>query len=381
MSRYTLHNAIDEIGQQRWNHFCGLGNPFLRYEYFRALENSGCTSARTGWQPAHLTLQHKGDISGVIPLYLKNHSRGEYVFDWSWAQACESAGIAYYPKLVCAVPFTPATGSRWGLQDNADPAQIITALDQASHQQQVLSWHLLFCDPEQVSLLLDAPAAAGLLERHDCRFQWCNNGYADFDDFLARLTSAKRKSIRRERRKMQEQGIRLQRLTGDAISLEALDHFQRHYDRTYHIRGQHPYLNRRFFEQLHRTQSDQMLLVLAWQHGQCCGAALFMYDAHSLYGRWWGGDNGLDSLHFEACYYQGIEFAIERNLLRFDPGTQGEHKLIRGFEPILSRSLHRINSPQLAKALQPWVAQERQQVSLYMQQALRALPFRQINTG
>lgn len=344
---------------------------FLDPGYLGALEASGAVSRSTGWQPHHLEWRDDQGNLGWLPAYQKFHSRGEYVFDWSWAQAAESLGLAYYPKLLCAIPFTPCPGPRW--QGRLSLEAVCAALEEEARRLHLSSWHLLFVDNEAESPAL---REGDWLERHGCHFLWHNPGYRDFQDFLDQLRSSKRKNLRKERRRLADQGIWCRRRQGEEISPAAMDAFFRYYCLTYAVRGQRPYLNRDFFHRLHRDLGHQLLLVEAWQEEHQCAAALLLHDTERLYGRWWGTETTIDGLHFETCYYQGMEFAIERGLAVFDPGTQGEHKLIRGFEPCLTRSFHQVFHPGLAEALQDWTARERAWVSAYRREAEGALPYR-----
>ncbi|RDE24908.1 N-acetyltransferase [Motiliproteus coralliicola] len=356
--------------------------------FLEAFESSGCLNPQSGWLTQHLTARSlNGAQEAFLPLYLKQHSYGEYVFDWLWADASERAGLRYYPKLISAIPYTPCPGPRLGLSE-PDAASLVPALLEQllDHidQQQASSWHLLFADRQSRELIQQHwPAPQTLLERFDCQYHWFNRDYTSFDDFLAQLRSQKRKSLKRERRKIEQQGLNLHRLSGAQISDKLIDAFYDFYALTYHQRGRQPYLNRRFFEHLRQRLADKMLLVAAVDDSRTnsplVGCALFLFDQNTLYGRWWGGLPGYDCLHFEACYYQGIEFAIERGLQRFDPGTQGEHKLIRGFEPIRTCSLHWLRHPGLHQGVERWLAQERRQVEAYIEQARGLLPYRQSN--
>ncbi len=385
MNAVELIDRIQTVSPNRWNRLFG-DSPLTSQAFLAAFESSQSVHPDNGWHPQHLLLQSaNGTSEAALPLYCKHHSYGEYVFDWSWANASQQAGMSYYPKLLTALPFTPSVGTRLGLTDSSDTVpqqqlrqQLMQQLLEQAQRQQASSWHLLFADDDCRQRIQRAwPSdASALLERHDCQFHWFNRNYRDFDHFLDRFSSRKRKSIRRERRRVAEQGIELQRLSGDRLELESLRQFYHFYQHTYHQRGQQPYLNWHFFEQIHSQLRQQMLLVLAERDQQPVGAALFLFDQQSLYGRWWGGLPELDCLHFEACYYQGIEFAIEQKLHRFDPGTQGEHKLLRGFEPIRTTSLHWIAQPALRQAIDRALQHERQQIARYMEQAHQHLPFK-----
>lgn len=383
----TTEDSILAIPQTTWDHFSGGRHPFLRHSFLAALERTGCTTADTGWQPCHLKLSLNGELVGVAPAYLKGHSMGEYVFDWAWADAYRHHGLRYYPKLLVAVPFTPCQGPRLllepGARDRLRPGQINQALDQLMTGLGLSSWHLLFPEGADQRLLNapneapDADHGAGQLHRLGCQFHWHNQGYSGFDDFLARLTSRKRKSIRRERRQVLEQGISFEHFNGDRMPAEALETFYRYYQATYFKRGQRPYLNLDFFRELQRQQPESLHLVMARRHGQWIAAALFLIGDDTLYGRYWGCLEEYQHLHFETCYYQGIELAIGRGLKLFDAGAQGEHKLIRGFEPTLTHSWHGIAHPGFRDAIARFVEDEAGQVRQYRQDAGTALPFRQ----
>lgn len=383
----TTEDSILAIPQTTWDHFSGGRHPFLRHSFLAALERTGCTTADTGWQPCHLKLSLNGELVGVAPAYLKGHSMGEYVFDWAWADAYRHHGLRYYPKLLVAVPFTPCQGPRLllepGARDRLRPGQINQALDQLMTGLGLSSWHLLFPEGADQRLLSapneapDADHGAGQLHRLGCQFHWHNRGYSGFDDFLARLTSRKRKSIRRERRQVLEQGISFEHFNGDRMPADALETFYGYYQATYFKRGQRPYLNLDFFRELQRQQPESLHLVMARRHGQWIAAALFLIGDDTLYGRYWGCLEEYQHLHFETCYYQGIELAIERGLKLFDAGAQGEHKLIRGFEPTLTHSWHGIAHPGFRDAIARFVEDEAGQVRQYRQDAGTALPFRQ----
>ncbi|MEH6470789.1 MAG: GNAT family N-acetyltransferase [Halopseudomonas sp.] len=381
MTRLRIIERLQQIDASHWERLFGQ-QPILSHAFLAAMEESRSLTQASGWQPQHLLLESSDQQPlAALPLYLKQHSYGEYVFDWGWANASHQAGIPYYPKLLTALPYTPTTGQRLGLATDDNPEAVRQLLEQLSvqaEQQQASSWHLLFAErPCRERIQAAWFESNPLLERHDCQFHWLNHGYQDFDHFLQRFSSRKRKNIRRERRRVKEQGIKLRRLSGNTLESDQLREFFGFYQHTYHQRGQKPYLNWQFFEQIHKQLRSNMMLVMAERQQQPVGAALFLFDQQCLYGRWWGGLPDIDSLHFEACYYQGIEFAIDNKLQRFDPGTQGEHKLVRGFEPTLTTSLHWIRHPGLHQAVARWLEQERIQVKDYAQRACLHLPFKQ----
>ncbi|GAA5189279.1 GNAT family N-acetyltransferase [Ferrimonas gelatinilytica] len=307
--------------------------PFARYEFLLALEQSGSVSAQQGWQPQHLLLEQQGAPIAVAPCYLKSHSYGEYVFDWAWADAYAEHGLDYYPKLLIAIPFTPVTGPRLGIAEGQDPTQMIPLLTQALQQRcdQLggSGYQLLFAQPELHQQL----EQLGWLHRDEIQYHWFNRGYGDFDAFLATLAARKRKNILKERQSLESVTIR--RLPGEAITPRLWAAFFAGYQRTYLKRSGHEgYLNATFFHQIGQSMPEQLMLVVAERGDEILASALFFYDQSCLYGRYWSELTHLPNLHFELCYYQGIQFCIERGLARFDPGAQGEHKISRGFEPV-----------------------------------------------
>lgn len=352
---------------------CDHTVPFLEPDFLDLLECSGCVTTASGWQPHHLLLEHNTDAT-LLPLYLKQHSMGEYVFDWAWADAYQRNGLPYYPKLLTAVPFTPSTGPRLlGRGDDDAVDRVVEAVLTEARRLDVSSWHVLFPQEELAAQL----EARGLMRRRDVQYHWFNAGYRDFADFLDRMTSRRRKSIARERRKVSEQGLELQRLRGTDITPEHWSLFYRFYSDTYFKRnGSLGYLNETFFQGLSDVLGDRVMLICAERDSHTVAAALFFHDSTTLYGRYWGCLAEYDFLHFEACYYQGIEFAIETGLQRFDAGAQGEHKLLRGFEPIETCSLHWIAHPAFAEAIAGFLQQESKVIDQHLQQALEVLPFR-----
>jgi predicted N-acyltransferase len=370
-----LINRVTELPAAEWNALAGQ-YPFLRHEFLAAIEDSGCASARSGWRPQHLLLIDQHGLAAAAPLYQKEHSWGEFVFDFAWARAAEQAGMAYYPKLVCAVPFTPATGPRLLYRADLPPAPLRRALLRAMREYlgaaQLSSVHALF---------LDEPARAaceqdGWLLRRDCNFQWHNRGYRDFADFLDGFSADKRKKVRRERRRVLEQGIEFQTLQGDQLSEAMIERVFRLHEITFIRHGHTPYLNRAFFSRIARTLPSAFFVKLAMREGEAVAAAVFFRSADTLYGRYWGADADYHSLHFEACYYQGIDYCIAHGLSRFEPGTQGEHKIARGFEPALTWSAHWIADLPLRRAIGAYLAREGQAIDAYASEADAHAPFR-----
>jgi predicted N-acyltransferase len=352
------------------------GDPFLHPAFLCALEDAGIVGKDCAWEPAHLLFERDNRAVALLPLYRKHDSRGEYVFDHAWAGAYDRHGLAYYPKLVTAIPFSPVPGPRLLLAPGESLtdwlAFALAAVPEACEQLQCSGWHGLFVEEDW----LDMASAQSFAIREGCRFHWQNPGYRDFDDFLDQLTSKKRKDLKRERRLLQEQGVRCRTLRGVDIDDAIWDFFYQCYERTYHEHGQYPYLNRRFFQQLANTMPEQLMLVLAEDESGPIASALFLHDSHTLYGRYWGCTKRVPGLHFEVCYYQGMEFCLREGLSDFDPGTQGEHKLLRGFAPQLTHSLHWLQEAPFQKAIQQFVREEGLSVRRYQAEAVSVLPYR-----
>ena len=364
--RTQLIDHLHRIGSSAWNGLVAAdadATLFLRYEFLHALHQSGCASPRTGWTPTFLTLTSELGLAAAVPLYRKDHSFGEYVFDWAWAQAHEERGQAYYPKWLAAVPFTPAPGSRLLARDAHARRELLRQLLALVQDSGLSSLHVLLAPPAQIEEL----AAAGLMVQRGVQFHWRNGGYADFDQFLAALSQDKRKKIRAERRKVQEAGIELERRVGAHISEDDWRFFHRCYRITYAQHQSTPYLSLAFFQQIARTMPENLLLVLARRNGEPLASALGVFDPHTrggtLYGRYWGATEFVSCLHFECCYYQMIEFAIERQLAVFEGGAQGVHKVARGLEPVSTLSAHWIADAPMRRAIAAALARQAHQVS------------------
>ncbi len=366
---------LAEIEPARWDAL--LGNdpqPFVRHAFLSSLEDSGSVGGRTGWRAQHQLLESvAGEAVAALPLYRKTHSNGEYVFDWAWADACHRAGIEYYPKLLCAVPFSPVTGARL-LGDREAAGQLLDELSEALVEQGYSGLHINFTQPDADAIFR---GREGWLERIGCQFHWHNRGYRDFQDFLDSLTSRKRKQLRKEREQVMGQGIAFEWREGHQLSETEWDFVYACYANTYHVRGQAPYLTRDFFSLLAERMPASIRVVLAEQNGRPVAMAFSLIGGDGLYGRYWGCLDAFDRLHFETCFYQGIEQAIAAGLSRFDAGAQGEHKLIRGFEPVITRSWHYLAHPGLRAAVSDFLAQERLGVLRYAEAAREALPYRQ----
>ena len=370
-------SSLEQIEAEQWHGITGRAYPFLRHEFLYGLEQTGCTTADTGWQPCHLLLHDASGLLAVMPLYLKSHSYGEYVFDWSWADAWRGSGLDYYPKLVTAIPFTPATGPRLCVRDQADIGttwqQAMQAVREFAQRQEISSWHVLFPEQEVSQQLLQLD----MHRRVATQFHWFNEGYTTFDDFLAGFTSRKRKSLKRERARVAEQGLRLSTLQGEEIGEQEWRQFYHFYQMTYAKRSGHGgYLNRAFFTETAPSMGQQAVMVLAHLEETAVAGALYFRSDDTLYGRYWGCQSEFDCLHFEACYYQGIDYCIRHGLHRFDPGAQGEHKIQRGFRPVHTWSNHWIADPRLAAAVGDFTRREASHSEAYRKDASTLLPFK-----
>ncbi len=376
-----LLHSLSEISTVDWNSLAGDTNPFVRHEFLHALERAGCTGAGTGWLPQHtvVTDESSGKPLGAVPLYLKEHSYGEYVFDWAWANAYARAGLEYYPKLVAAVPFTPATGPRLLIAPQADRAAVASALIEAAlaHAQQlrVSSLHWLFTTESEIQLLKHH----GLLHRSGFQFHWSNPGYRDFGDFLASFTADKRKKVRRERRAVCEAGVTVEMRDGLALDASDWDRFREFYHATVRAHGAIPYLTPAFFRMIGETMPQNTLLALARRGSITIGGALFFRGRDTLYGRYWGGIEHIPGLHFETCYYVAIEYCIAHGLKRFEAGAQGEHKLARGFVPTPTYSAHWLAHPQFARAVADFLAREHGSLEYAMHELNEHAPFKRRN--
>jgi len=375
---YRFIDSISHISDKQWNAITGNNYPFLRYEFLHALEDSGSVTEKIGWQPQHLIIENaEGKPVATLPLYIKSHSYGEYVFDWSWADAFQRHGLLYYPKLLSAIPFTPATGPRLSVDNahnNADIMPVVyQALQDRSQAIGASGWHVLFPEPSELGYW----ESIDVDQRLGCQFHWKNNNYQSFDDFLASFSSRKRKDVKKERRRAIENDIHIKRLTGNEITLEHWQQFYHFYQITYAKKSGHGgYLTPEFFQRLHHNMQDQLLLVMAYEGETAIAGALNFYDSETLYGRYWGAAKDIDCLHFEVCFYQGIEFCIENKLKRFDPGAQGEHKISRGFIPTITHSYHRIHHPEFRHAIQDFLVNEAEHIQQYQQETSTQLPFR-----
>ncbi len=381
--RLVIRTADDiaDIGAADWDRCAGTaggaGNPFVSYDFLHALEETGCCNAESGWLPQHLVLEDPdGSVRGVVPAYLKNHSYGEYVFDWGWGDAYERAGGRYYPKLQISVPFSPVTGPRLlapaGPEQVRDRLLLINGLIRVCEKLGISNFHVTFPTEEEARLM----AGAGLMLRHGQQYHWHNQGYESFDDFLGALMSRKRKAIRRERREVAESGIRVRTLTGGEIKGEHWDHFHQFYVDTYDRKWGYPYLTRGFFEALGDRMADRVALVVADIEGVMVAGALNLISDEALIGRNWGAAGDFRFLHFEACYYQAIDFAIAHGLSRVEAGTQGPHKVQRGYLPSPTWSAHWVASSGFQSAIEKFLDEERRAIDREMAMWMRHSPYR-----
>ncbi len=363
--------SLDGVDAAEWDALA-RGNPTLAHAFLDSLHRTGCAAAASGWAPCFPTVWEDGKLVGAAPLYLKSHSFGEYVFDWGWAEAYERHGIAYYPKLLCAVPFTPATGARLLAADADARARLARAMMELARNSDVSSLHVLFPADEDAAAL----RGLGLLERTAIQFHWQNAGYESFDAFLGALSHDKRKKIRQERRRVADAGVTLRRVTGREATGADWDFFTACYRRTYRAHHSSPYLTRAFFGMLAERMPDAVLLVIAERDGQPIASALDLFGGGVLYGRYWGSVEHVPGLHFEACYYQAMEFCIERGLTLFEGGAQGEHKHARGFMPETTRSFHWLAHPAFNRAVDEFLEREGAGIAAYVDELNERTPFR-----
>ncbi|WP_208280645.1 GNAT family N-acetyltransferase [Massilia oculi] len=375
---YRTHIVSDlsEVGQASWDALVqaqAAPTPFLSYAFLHALHASGSASPDTGWQPQFLLLFDEQDVlAAALPLYVKGHSYGEYVFDWAWADAYQRHGLDYYPKLLSAIPFTPVAGSRLLARDAGARAALVDVLCATQRATEVSSTHVLFPPEDEAEQLRNA----GFLLRSGVQFHWLNQDYRSFDEFLATLEQKKRKNIRAERRKVMEAGVTMRRVRGVDATREDWVLFNRCYRNTYREHHSTPYLNLDFFLRIGATMPDNILLVIAEKEGRAIAASLVIHDQDTLYGRYWGALEHLPCLHFEAAYYQPLEFCIEQGIATFEGGAQGEHKMARGFLPTRTWSAHWLAHPSFADAVERFLEREAGGIDDYMDELNERNPFR-----
>jgi predicted N-acyltransferase len=375
-----FHTGLDEIDAASWNALRPDDNPFLSHAFLAGLENTGSLRTEYGWRAQHLALYKSGELVAAAPLYLKRNSHGEFVFDWSWAAAYERAGLDYYPKLLGAVPYSPVTGARLLVGHGADAAslreRLIEAISSATEGAGLSSAHINFVGNDDAQAL----AQAGWLQRFDWQFHWTHRGWLDFRDFLETLNHKKRKNIRHERAQVARAGIVCELRHGDELTDADWRTIHRLYVSTFDERGNHPALTEGFFRHLGATMPRNVVAVLCKRGAQTIAMALLLRSATTLYGRYWGCDENVPGLHFEACYYQGIEYCLRHGLATFEPGAQGEHKIARGFLPTMTRSFHLICDRRFRAAVRDALAREAQIQNEYGVELLARSPYIEFNS-
>ncbi|MGG1944553.1 GNAT family N-acetyltransferase [Trinickia sp. NRRL B-1857] len=380
--RMGLLGSPAEVDAREWNALVARQEqptPFLRHEFLSALTSTQCATEDTGWGPRFVTLvdDKTGALAAAAPLYVKNHSYGEYVFDWAWADAYQRNGLAYYPKLVCALPFTPVQGTRLMAVDDAARRQLAATLVALAEQSEVSSLHVLFPTEQEA----DALAQMGMMRRQGIQFHWLNDGYRHFDDFLSTLEQKKRKNIRAERRKVRDAGITFRRVRGEDATDADWRLFNRCYRQTYREHFSSPYLNLDFFRTIGQSMPENLLLVIAEHEGRPIASSLLVYQRDektggTLYGRYWGALEHVPCLHFETAYYQPLEFCIEEKLAMFEGGAQGEHKMARGFMPTVTHSAHWLAHPAFADAVARFLDNEANLIHAHVDELREHDPFR-----
>ena len=366
-----LHDLLDDIPAQAWDALHDGANPFLAHAFLAGLERHGCLRPAWGWTPRHASLWRGGELVAAAPAYLKSNSHGEFVFDHAWAQAHQRLGLAYYPKWLVAVPYSPVTGPRLLACEAGDRRALLEAMRERSDRDGLSSLHVNFHLPDE-----STDFGEGWLRRDDIQYHWRNRGWPDFEAFLADLQPRKRKNIRQERSRVARDGFRFRCVHGDEASEAELEAMYYFYCRTFADYGNHPALTLEFLQHLAREMPRQLVLVLAERDGDIAAGALFLRGGDTLYGRYWGALDASPGLHFETCYYQGIEYCLREGLSVFEPGAQGEHKVARGFLPVRTSSHHHVAEPAFAQALAQWCAQERQAVAGHHALVLRHHPYR-----
>jgi predicted N-acyltransferase len=372
MNSLEVVDALTAVPAGEWDSLAG-GDPFLSHEFLSALHESGCASTATGWTPRYILLRKNGALEAAMPLYLKAHSYGEYVFDWAWADAYYRHGVEYYPKLLAAVPFTPVTGQRLLAASDEARDRLVSAALALARELRVSSFHCLFATRGETQRMV----AHGMMPRTTIQFHWANRGYASFDEFLQTFSHDKRKKVRQERRKVAEAGIRFKCLEGDDIRERDWAFFNRCYRQTYREHGSSPYLNLEFFSRIGRTMPRHTVMIVAERDGAAIASSLNLRGPGRLCGRYWGALQHHSALHFETCYYQGIDYCISRGIATFEGGSRGEHKLARGLLPVETCSTHWLAHPEFAGAIEKFLAREASGLGGYVDELNERSPFKQ----
>ena len=376
MNSIEVIESLAAVSADGWNRLTG-GDPFLSHEFLSALHETGCASSASGWTPHFLLLKKDGVLAGAMPLYLKDHSYGEYVFDWAWADAYHRHGVAYYPKLLCAVPFSPVTGSRLLATTDGDRDTLIAAALELARKRRVSSLHCLF----PVQREAERMCGHGMMPRTTIQFHWANRGYATFDEFLDGFNHDKRKKVKQERRKVSAAGIAFKWLEGDEIRERDWAFFNRCYRQTYREHRSSPYLNLEFFCRVGGALPRHFMMIVAQRGNTPIAASLNVLDRQRMCGRYWGAIEHHPALHFETCYYQGIEYCIARGLATFEGGSRGEHKLARGLAPVETFSAHWLAHPEFAAAVGQFLERESQGIEHYVDELNERGPFKQRPEG
>lgn len=376
----TWHPSLDEIEAADWDALDATGNPFLRHAFLAGAERHGAASPELGWQPYHLVLRDAlGGIVGALPLYRRVHSFGDFSSDWNWASVFESLGVRYYPKLVSGIPYTPATGPRFLIRSDADRAAVLRQLIEATLENArtlgVSSWQCLFVEGEEE---IDALRQSGFLMRRGCQFHWHNRGYADFEQFLATFSAEKRKKVRRERRRVEEGGLRIEVRHGDEIDAALWARIYPHYVSTFERFGNYAAFSPGFFQHVGAALGRQMVVFIACEADRPVASAICYRSGTTLYGRHWGAGIDAHSLHFELCFYQGIDYCIRQGLQRFEPGAQGEHKVSRGFSPTPTWSAFWIAEPKLRTMIAQYLKREQAAMAEYQDEMKEREPYKSL---
>jgi len=371
MARLEFQSSFKNINQKEWNDLT-KSNPFLRLEFFQSLEGSKSIGEGTGWHPFPAIVIDQGSLVGASPIFLKEHSYGEYVFDWSWAEAYQKYGKNYYPKIASCIPFTPATGPRIFGLDLSIKKNIVVQIEELAYENKMSSSHILFCNESEKDIFGDPK----WMLREGVQFKWFNKNYNNFAEFLSQLSHDKRKKIKQERKKIHDLGLKIKKIKGPEISESDLDFFYACYCNTYQDHHSHPYLTRIFFSLIKESMPENLLLILAYEGDLPIAASFFIYDDKNLYGRYWGSKSFYPGLHFELSYYQGQEFCIENRIVSFEGGAQGEHKLARGFEPFNTFSFHRIFDEKFELAIKDFLRREKTGIDQYTNELNERAPYK-----
>ena len=371
MARLEFQSSFKNINQKEWNDLT-KSNPFLRLEFFQSLEASKSIGKGTGWHPFPAIVIDQGSLVGASPIFLKEHSYGEYVFDWSWAEAYQKYGKNYYPKIASCIPFTPATGPRIFGLDLSIKKNIVVQIEELAYENKMSSSHILFCNESEKDIFGDPK----WMLREGVQFKWFNKNYNNFAEFLSQLSHDKRKKIKQERKKIYDLGLKIKKIKGPEISESDLDFFYACYCNTYQDHHSHPYLTRIFFSLIKESMPENLLLILAYEGDLPVAASFFIYDDKNLYGRYWGSKSFYPGLHFELSYYQGQEFCIENRIVSFEGGAQGEHKLARGFEPFNTFSFHRIFDEKFELAIKDFLRREKTGIDQYTNELNERAPYK-----